>query len=134
TINRQSCGTQCPAGTDTRRNGACVCHQYDWQVCDTTVGQADYTRTCGSYANACGGYTSCGTCPAGPYSCTGGISAHCVCTPYTASQACGGACGTYAPDGCGGSVYCGNCPCAPRPCSRPRVWDPDACMCINPYL
>ena len=108
-VNGQACGGPCPVGTDTCSGGTCVCHQYDWQVCDTTYNDRDYTRTCGSYLNACGGYTSCGTCPAGPYSCTAGISAHCVCTPYTASQACVGyGCNTYAPDGCGGSVYCGN--------------------------
>ncbi len=127
-INGQACGTQCPAGTDTCSGGACVCHQYDWQVCETTVGQAQYMKTCGSYLNACGAYISCGTCPPGNYSCTSGISAHCVCTPFTASQVCG-ACGTYAADGCGGSVYCGACPPPPQTCGPGQRNCDGVCVC-----
>ncbi|PYR67168.1 MAG: hypothetical protein DMF88_13740 [Acidobacteria bacterium] len=110
-INGAACGPPCPANLDVCRNGFCACHQYDWQVCDTTIGQADYMKTCGTYNNACGQPVSCGTCPPYPnYYCTGGISAHCACTAWTAAQACGGACGTTAPDGCGGSVTCPACP------------------------
>jgi hypothetical protein len=129
-INGAACGPACPANVDACSNGVCVCHQADWQVCNPTVGQADYHRSCGTYNNACGQPVSCGTCPASPnWSCTGGLSAHCVCTPYTASQVCG-ACGTYAADGCGGSVYCGACAPPPPTCGyRQRSCGDGTCVC-----
>lgn len=88
-------------------------------------------KNCGSIANGCGGTLSCGSC-SGYQTCGGGGTANvCGCTP---TNHCGGACGVYASDGCGGSVYCGACACAPKTCPRRYVWDPDVCMCINPYL
>src|SRR5207248_4524682 len=69
-INGQACGPACPAGTDTCLGATCVCHDYG-RICDPVIGQADYPRNCGTFNNACGTTTNCGTCPAN-YVCTAG--------------------------------------------------------------
>jgi hypothetical protein len=129
-INGQACGSACPAGTDTCNGGSCVCHQDTGTACTTTIGQADYMKTCGNVVNACGATVSCGTCPASPnWTCSSGLGAHCVCTPSTVSAACGSACNTTAPDGCGGTVTCPSC-CVPL-CGNGNCGAPDGCggMC-----
>lgn len=123
-VGGQACAAACPPLTDICSNGFCACHQSDASVCNPVTGQADTIRQCGNFPNACGGTVNCGTCAQG-WSCTGGISAHCVCIPTTCA-ANGKNCGSI-PDGCGGTLNCGACA-GPQSCGGGGV--ANVCGCV----
>lgn len=68
-------------------------------------------KECGSWADGCGGYVSCGLCQTG-YTCDS--TGQCICNPFTCSHYLMGftyvslECGSWT-DGCGGTLNCGTC-------------------------